>query len=208
MRGLFITLEGPDGSGKTTLLQMLHEALEEKKIAHILTREPGGTVIGEKIRDIILDVNHKELSHRGEALLYAASRAQLVEELIRPTLEKGIHVLCDRFVLSSLAYQGRGRNLGINNIRDINAFATGEIRPDITLFLKVDPLVTLKRKFEGDADRMELEGDGFHRAVYEGYMEILQMYSKDLTVVDANRPVEKVFEESLHIITERLGELS
>jgi dTMP kinase len=169
-----------------------------------LIREPGGTPIGEQVRKILLEPGNHKMSPKTEALLYAASRAQLVEEIIRPNLEKGVHILCDRFVLSSLAYQGWGRNLGISSIRMINDFGTGGLSPHVTLFFRVDPAHTLKRKTAGKADRMEQLGDDFHRKVYEGY-EIVSRDVENVAFIAADGTVEEVYRQCMDVINERLG---
>lgn len=198
MKGLFIALEGPDGSGKSTITKLLGDYLEGKNIPYIMTREPGGTKIGENIRDLILDKENTHMSDETEALLYAASRGQHVKEKIEPALNEGKIVLCDRFVLSSLAYQGKGRGLGIEKVKQINDFAIKDIYPDLILFFHVDPKVTLKRKTENiDVDRLELEGDLFHQNVYEGYMELLKMYPKNIKMIDASRSIEQVLSQSI-----------
>ena len=140
MKGLFITVEGTDGAGKSTQIQLLTDYLKSKGRNVILKREPGGTEISEKIRELILDVNNKEMSDVAEALLYAASRAQLVQQVIKPALVKGEVVICDRFVDSSIVYQGIARGLGKNMVEEINRFAIDGIMPDITLFFDLSPL--------------------------------------------------------------------
>lgn len=198
MKGLFIALEGPDGSGKSTIAKLLADYLEKNKIPHILTREPGGTGIGEKIRDLILDKKNTNMSDQTEALLYAASRSQHVDEKILPSLKEGKTVICDRFVLSSLAYQGKGRGLGIGNVKKINDFAIGDIYPDLILFFHVDPSIALKRKMgHMQVDRLELEGDSFHRNVYDGYMEALDMYPKNIKKIDASGTIQDVLNQSI-----------
>ncbi len=198
MNGLFIALEGPDGSGKSTIAKLLGDYLDKKNIAYISTREPGGTEIGEKIRNLILDKEHTDMSDRTEALLYAASRSQHLDEKILPALKEGKLVLCDRFVLSSLAYQGRGRELGIENVKQINDFAIGDVYPDLILFFYIDPSITLKRKTENiGVDRLELEGDKFHQNVYKGYMEVLDMYPKNIKKIDATKSIEDVLAQSI-----------
>lgn len=198
MKGLFIALEGPDGSGKSTISRLLGDYLKEKGLDFILTREPGGTLISEEIRDIILDKRNTNMSPEAEALLYAASRAQHVHEKILPGLEEGKIVLCDRFVLSSLAYQGKGRNLGIRKVKAVNDFAIGELYPDLILFFHVDPEITLKRKTRSlGGDRLEQEGKAFHRKVYEGYMEVIDMYPKNIKIIDARKSLDSVLEQSI-----------
>ncbi|WP_272878334.1 dTMP kinase [Clostridium sp. Cult3] len=207
MKGIFITLEGPDGSGKSTIMKLIRDYFHEKNIDIISTREPGGTEIGEEIRHIILDNKHKCMSAETEALLYAASRGQHVHEKILPALKAGKIVLCERFILSSLAYQGIGRNLGIEEVKMINDFAIKGIRPDLTLFFHVDPVVTLNRKTnKKGGDRLEREGYRFHKEVYEGYMKLLDMYPENVQVVDATKSVEEVFKQSIYHIENILKE--
>lgn len=206
MGGLFITLEGPDGSGKSTIIQLLGEYLQEKNIDFIMTREPGGTPIGEEIREIILDTKNTNMGPETEALLYAASRGQHVHEKIIPALNEGKVVLCDRFVLSSLAYQGVGRGLGIEKVKAINDFALKNIYPDLILFFHIDPEVTLQRKTkESGGDRLEKEGNIFHKRVYNGYMELLEIYPKNIKIIDANKSIEEVLEQSIKEIEKVLN---
>jgi dTMP kinase len=201
VNGLFIALEGPDGSGKSTIAKLLGAYLKKKDIPHIITREPGGTKIGEKIRDLILDKENTHMSDETEALLYAASRGQHVDEKIVPALKEGKVVLCDRFVLSSLAYQGRGRGIGIEKVKMINDFAIKDLYPDLILFFYIDPSITLKRKIEDrQVDRLELEGDLFHQNVYKGYMEVLDMYPKNIKKIDATGSIEEVLSQSINEI--------
>lgn len=205
MKGLFITLEGPDGSGKSTIIKLIGDYLQEKGIDAIMTREPGGTSIGEDIRHIILDNKNIDMGGETEALLYAASRAQHVHEKILPALNAGKLVLCDRFVLSSLAYQGVGRGLGIDRVKKINDFALSGLYPDLILFFHIDPEITLKRKTNGtDGDRLEKEGNDFHNRVYNGYMELLKLYPDNIRIIDASQSIEKVLEDSIGKIEELL----
>lgn len=198
MKGLFITLEGPDGSGKSTALKLIGNYLETKGIEFTVTREPGGTEIGEEIRHIILDEKNNNMSIETEALLYAAARGQHVHEKILPALERGEIVVCDRFLLSSLAYQGVGRGLGIEEVKAINDFAIRGVEPDLVLFFHVDPELTLERKTgELGGDRLEKAGADFHKTVYEGYMKLLNMYPKNIKVIDASKSIEEVFNQSI-----------
>jgi len=198
VRGKFITLEGPDGSGKSTMLKLIEEYLKDNKIDYITSREPGGTKIGEDIRKIILDVDNKNMSNETEALLYAASRAQHVSEKILPAIEEGKLVLCDRFLLSSLAYQGVGRDLGIDEVKLINDFGTKGLVPDLILFFHVNPEVTLMRKTKNlGGDRLEQEGVNFHNKVYNGYMELLDKYPENIELIDATKPIDQVLEQAL-----------
>ena len=200
---MFITFEGPDGSGKSTIIQKVYDYLIENNYDVIKTREPGGSPIAEKIRNLILDTENTEMGYRTEALLYAASRAQHVEETILPALNENKIVLCDRFLISSLAYQGVGRNLGIENVRKINEFAINGVFPDFVLFFDVDPITTLKRKSSLDtADRLEKEGNNFHERVYNGYKEILNS-EKNVEIIDATQSVEDVFSQCIKVLKRR-----
>lgn len=204
--GLFIALEGPDGSGKSTITKLLEDYLKDKNINHIVTREPGGTLIGEDIRDLILDTKNTAMSPETEALLYAASRGQHVHEKIVPAIKEGKVVLCDRFILSSLAYQGVGRGLGIEKVKAINDFAIKDVYPDLILFFHIDPEVTLKRKTsKNNADRLEKEGNDFHNRVYNGYMELIKMYPKNIKIIDATKPIQEVLNQSIKEIEELLN---
>ena len=203
MKGLFITLEGPDGSGKSTIIKLIGDYLSDKGIDFIMTREPGGTSIGEDIRHIILDNKNTDMGGETEALLYAASRAQHVHEKIIPALKDGKLVISDRFVLSSLAYQGVGRNLGIENVKSINDFALGGLYPDLILFFHIDPEVTLARKTKGSSgDRLEKEGNDFHNRVYNGYMDLLELYPEKIKLIDASQSKEEVLKNSIEKIEE------
>lgn len=205
---MFITFEGPDGSGKSTILNLVWEDLKKRGIDILKTREPGGPEISEKIRDLLLDPENRDLSPRTEALLYAAARAQHVDQWIRPALGKGSIVLSDRFILSSIAYQGYGRGLGSEEIKKINDFAIQEIQPDLVLFFDIDPLLSIKRKRENfEPDRLEQEMDSFHQKVFDGYQKILQQYEKDDTFIriDASGTVEEVFERVMKILNLRIG---
>ena len=204
MKGKFITLEGPDGSGKSTMINLIGQYLKERKISHILTREPGGTEIGEKIRKIIIDVDSKNMGPEAEALLFAASRSQHVHEKIMPALEDGKVVVCDRFLLSSLAYQGVGRNLGIENVKAINDFGLRGIVPDLILFFHVDPEVTLLRKTKEGGDRLEEEGYLFHKDVYNGYISLLEKYPDNIVMIDATKEIEEVYAQTIKTIGELL----
>lgn len=200
---MFITFEGPDGSGKSTIIQKVYDYLIENNYDVIKTREPGGSPIAEKIRNLILDTENIKMGYRTEALLYAASRAQHVEETILPALNENKIVLCDRFLISSLAYQGVGRGLGIENVRNINEFAINGIFPDFVLFFDVDPITTLKRKSSLDtADRLEKEGNNFHERVYNGYKEILNS-EKNIEIIDATQSVEDVFSQCIEVLKRR-----
>lgn len=198
MLGKFITLEGPDGSGKSTIINLIKDYFIDKGIDLIVTREPGGTLIGEEIRDIILDNNNTNMGLETEALLYAAARSQHVHEKILPALKKGKTVICDRFLLSSLAYQGVGRGLGIERVKAINDFGLRGTKPDLILFFHIDPEITLQRKTNVmGGDRLEQEGNQFHKSVYEGYMELLNIYPDNIKIIDATKSIEEVFSQSI-----------
>ena len=174
MKGLFIVLEGPDGSGKTTQINLLEQYLKEAGYECLITREPGGTVIGEEVRELILNPEYKEMSPVTEMLLYAASRAQLVHEVIGPALEAGRIVISDRFVDSSIVYQGIARNLGISTVAAVNAPGIGIYRPDGIFFIDLSEAEGIRRKKnQKKLDRMEQESIDFHHLVSEGYRKVL-----------------------------------
>lgn len=173
MKGRLVTFEGCEGSGKSTQLRLLSEKLSKQGISHIVTREPGGSDIAEQIRNIILNGKNTAMCDECEALLYAAARAQHLREIVQPALDKGMLVLCDRYVDSSLAYQGYARGLDLKFIEDINGFAMRDFRPDLTLFLDISPRAAFERKHGADkGDRMEQLGLEFHEKVYAGYLRI------------------------------------
>lgn len=184
MKGKFITFEGCEGVGKSTQIRLLKEYIEKSGINAIFTREPGGVPICEAVRGIILNKDYTEMSPICEALLYAASRAQLVREIIAPALESGKHVFCDRYVDSSFAYQGFARNLGLENIEAINSFATIGAVPDVTIFLDLPPEQAFSRKGGRDkTDRIELETIDFHKKVYEGYKAVAEKYPERVVCI-------------------------
>lgn len=192
MKGLFIVMEGPDGSGKTTQINLLKEYLEEAGYECLITREPGGTVIGEEVRQLILNPEHKEMSPVTEMLLYAASRAQLVHEVIGPALEEGKIVISDRFVDSSIVYQGIARKLGISTVSAINAPGIGIYRPDGIFFIDLSEAEGLRRKKEQkNLDRMEQEGIDFHHMVSEGYRKVLSG-RPEVMKIDGGRSIDTI----------------
>lgn len=206
---LFITIEGPEGSGKTTVAKKVVEALQNEGYKVLYTREPGGVEIAEKIRDIILDVKNTNLDVRSEALLYAASRRQHLVEKVEPALEQGYIVICDRFVDSSLAYQGHARGIGIDEVYDINMFAIKGHWPDVTILLDIDPEVGLSRIMsnrQDEVNRLDLESINFHKLVHEGYDIIKEKYKERFTFVDGNQTPEKVFDDVYKIIKGKLSE--
>mgnify|MGYP002682029289 FL=1 len=192
MKGLFIVMEGPDGSGKTTQINLLKEYLEEAGYECLITREPGGTVIGEEVRQLILNPEHKEMSPVTEMLLYAASRAQLVHEVIGPALEEGKIVISDRFVDSSIVYQGIARKLGISTVSAVNAPGIGIYRPDGIFFIDLSEAEGLRRKKEQkNLDRMEQEGIDFHHMVSEGYRKVLSG-RPEVMKIDGGRSIDMI----------------
>lgn len=193
--GLFVTFEGPEGSGKTTQIRRLAAWLRDQGRAVLATREPGGTRIGDAVRAVLLDPAHTEMRPEAEILLFSAARAQLVGQLIRPQLTGGGVVICDRFADSTLAYQGYGRQLDLARLRQITAFATGGLTPDLTVCLDLPVLEGLRRKQGGDQaewNRMERERIDFHERVREGFLSLAAAEPARWLVLDATRPVEEV----------------
>lgn len=193
MEGIFITMEGPDGSGKTTQIELLKKYLESRGYDIVIAREPGGTAIGEVIREVILNPEHKEMSHMTELLLYAAARAQLVNQVIKPALLEGKAVICDRFVESSAVYQGIGRGLGVDTVYEVNNFALGDVKPKLTIFMDLDAEQGIKRKKkQAELDRMELEDLSFHKRVVEGYRKLATLYPERIVPIDATLSIEEI----------------
>lgn len=197
-KGLFITFEGPDGSGKTTVSTRVVERLQKEGYQVKYTREPGGSSIAEEIRNIILDPKNTEMDARCEALLYAAARRQHLVEKVLPALDAGITVVSDRFVDSSLAYQGYGRNIGMEEIYSINMFAIEGKLPDKTIYLDVDAQTGLERinANRTTLDRLDAESEAFHNRVHEGYEKVVEKYKERMVVIDASRPVEEVIDDA------------
>ncbi|MDO7788114.1 dTMP kinase [Desulforamulus aquiferis] len=189
-KGIFVVFEGVDGSGKSTQLDLLNKYFQSSGIETYTTREPGGTRVGEKIREILLDPDFSEMRERTEALLYAAARAQLVAQIIRPKLELGTIVLCDRYIDSSLAYQGYGRGMELDFLVNINRLGTGDLKPDLTILLDLAPEEGLARSRKSrPADRLESEALDFHRKVRAGYIE-LSKKSNNYLILNARDPVD------------------
>lgn len=203
---MFITLEGPEGSGKTTQARLLAEWLRERGHEVVLVREPGGTPIGDQIRAVLHDPANTAMAPWTEVFLYAASRAQLVSEVIRPALEAGKVVLCDRYADSTLAYQGYGRGLDLETLRGIIALATGGLTPDLTLYLDIAPEEGLARRRTGgeELNRLDQETLEFHRRVRAGYLELASQEPQRWVVVDAREPIEVVQETLRWILSQRM----
>ncbi len=195
---LFITFEGPEGVGKTTVIQMIAKRLTEKNIDVLATREPGGIEIAEKIRTIILNPEHTAMDERTEALLYAAARSQHYFEKVRPALDAGKLVICDRFIDSSLAYQGFARGIGVDEVLSINEFAIGKKLPDLTILFDLAPEVGLARIYATDnreVNRLDVESLPFHQKVREGYLQLVERYPERIHVVNADQDIESVVED-------------
>lgn len=193
MKEIFITMEGPDGSGKTTQIELLKEYLEKKGYDILITREPGGTAISEAIRKIILNPEFEEMSHMTELLLYASARAQLVNQVIKPALEAGKAVICDRFVESSAVYQGIGRGLGVETVYEVNSYALGDVKPKLTIFMDLDAEEGIRRKKnQTELDRMEKEDLSFHKRVVDGYRQLAQLYPERIVSINATLPIEEI----------------
>jgi dTMP kinase len=186
---MFISFEGLDGSGKSTQAELLRARLEADGVDVVATREPGGTELGERIRDLVLHGNH--VSPWAEALLYAASRAQHVEEVIRPALERGASVICDRYVDSSVVYQGVARGLGLERVFDLNLTAVGGLMPDYTFLLQIDPDDVLAR-LTGEHDRLEREGEAFRALAASGYRDLAARFPERILVLDGTRPEDEI----------------
>lgn len=202
-RNLFITFEGPEGAGKTTVIQKIAERLEQENIEVLPTREPGGIEIAEKIRAVILNPEHTAMDERTEALLYAAARSQHYFEKVRPALDAGKLVICDRFIDSSLAYQGYARGIGVDEVLAINEFAIGKKLPDVTILFDLAPEVGLARIHahgNREVNRLDVESLAFHEKVREGYMLLVKRYPKRIKVVNADQNVEQVVEDVWSIL--------
>jgi dTMP kinase len=203
---VFITLEGPDGSGKTTQARLLAEWLRQRGYEVILTREPGGTPIGDQVRAVLHDPENTDMIPQAEFLLYSASRAQLVAQVIRPALDAGKWVVSDRFYDSSIAYQGYGRGLDLAALRQITRFATGGLVPDLTLCLDVQSDQGIRRRLRGGGEwnRLDREALEFHRRVRMGYLELAGLERDRWVILDASRSVEEVQAEIRTLVQERL----
>jgi dTMP kinase len=203
---MFITFEGLDFSGKSTQARLLHEWLKSKKIRSVLLREPGGTKISENIREILLDKEHLEMTPLTEFLLFSASRAQLVNEVIKPNIKKGIIVICDRYYDSSSAYQGHGGRVDIKKIAEVNDFATGGLAPDLTFLIDISPLNAFKRAVKrGNAkDRMENKNPAFYSRVHKGFRSISKQNKKRFVVIDGTKSVEEIHSAIIHRVSKKI----
>jgi len=207
MKGYFITFEGPDGSGKTTVATEVCKRLTELGYDVIHTREPGGIGISEDIRNIILDPKNTMMDAKTEALLYAASRRQHLVEKVFPAVKEGKIVICERFLDSSLAYQGYGRNLGFDEVLSINLFAIDNTYPDMTIYLDVDEQVGLDRLQDRSfKDRLDQESLEFHHRVSQGYREVLRRFKDRITVIDASKTKQEVIEASMKEILKLIND--
>lgn len=208
MSGLFVTFEGGEGAGKTTVIDEVASRLENDGQGVVVTREPGGIRIAEQIREIILHPEHTEMEMRTEALLYAAARRQHLTEKIIPALQAGKVVLCDRFIDSSLAYQGYARGIGINEVLAINEFAIDSWMPNVTLFLDVRPEIGLQRIHANESrevNRLDMETMQFHHDVYAGYEQVIEMFPERIKRIDAEQGVAKVIELATNYVKEYIS---
>ena len=192
-KGLLISIEGLDGSGKTTQIEMLKKHLENLGEKVIVLREPGGTNIGEQIRTILLDHKNTEMNDVAEMFLYAASRAQLFSQIIKPNLESGIIVICDRFIDSSIVYQGYGRGLDVDDVIKANLTAIQNRLPDITLFIDINAMTSLERRMNASkADRLEREAIQFHERVYEGYIKLSKIFKDRIIIINGEGKIKDI----------------
>lgn len=203
---MFITIEGPDGGGKTTQMNMLVPALEEQGLDIVRTREPGGTDIGDQIRSVIMDMKNKSMDPRAEILLFCASRAQLVSELIRPSLASGKIVLCDRYADSTMAYQGYGHGLDRTALKNLLEFATGGLKPDLTILLDISAEAGLRRRITNhdEWNRMDDYALQFHERVRKGYLEMATAEPVRFAVINADRSKEEIHDEIVAVIMRKL----
>lgn len=208
MKGLFISFEGNDGSGKSSAIKAAYNKLNELGFDVVLSREPGGSKIAEKIRELILDKDNTGMDDWTEALLYAASRREHVQKTLLPAINSGKIILCDRFLDSSLAYQGKARGLGMDNVYNMNQYATDGLLPDLTLFVCVKPEVGMARikKNARDMDRLELEKMDFHHHVYEGYLELCNKYPNRIVQIDGEMTQTEVAEKSIQVVLDYIKE--
>lgn len=210
VNGTLISFEGPEGAGKSSILEAILPLLEEKGIPYITTREPGGVDIAEKIRQVILDPDHTSMDAKTELLLYIASRRQHLVERVLPALAAGKVVLMDRFIDSSVAYQGYGRGLSVEDIEWLNQFATDGLKPDLTLYFDLDVeegLARIARNHEREVNRLDLEGLELHQKVRQGYLALAEKEPERIVKIDASQPFEAVLADVLTILKKRLETL-
>lgn len=209
MNGLFISFEGTEGSGKTSVIKQVEQYFSNLGYPVLVTREPGGIRISEKIRDILLDKQNTEMDAKTEALLFAASRRQHLVEKIVPALKQGKIILCDRFVDSSLVYQGLARNIGMDEVLQINQFAIEDLFPALTIFVDVRPEVGLQRVFHTanrEVNRLDLETLDFHKKIYQGYLSLIEKFPTRIRKINGEAPIESVAKDAIALIEEKLKE--
>ena len=208
-RGLFLTLEGAEGVGKSTNIEFITQYLEQRGIEYVLTREPGGTQLGEKIRELLLAVHEEPMSELTELLLVFAARAQHLDKIIEPALAAGKWVVCDRFTDATFAYQGAGRGLSMETIGELESMVQGELQPDLTLILDLDPEIGMQRAGNrGELDRFEREQMSFFRHVRQGYLDIAQAEPERCTVIDAAKSLEDVKLDLLAALEQGLSKIT
>jgi dTMP kinase len=206
---MFITFEGPDGSGKTTQIALLADYLAKQGYSILRLREPGGTRIGEQIREVLHNHDHNEMNPHAEVLLYSAARAQIVAEVIRPALEAGKVVLCDRFFDSTFAYQGYGHQLDFEALKAITRFATGGLQPDLTIYIDLDPMEGLRRRQDDQTaewNRLDALGETFHRRVHVGYQRLIEEQPDRWVLVDGTQSIDDIQARVRELVSARLSQ--
>jgi len=207
-KGFLVSLEGPEGAGKTSVLEALIPVLEDRGVEVLTTREPGGVLIGEKIREVILDPSHTEMDPKTELLLYIASRRQHLVEKVLPALAAGKMVIMDRFIDSSVAYQGFGRGLDIEAIDWLNKFATDGLKPDLTLYFDIEVeegLARIAANSDREVNRLDMEGLDLHRKVRQGYLSLLEREGNRIEKIDASLPLDQVIANTQQLLFDRMG---
>ena len=207
-KGFLVSLEGPEGAGKTSVLEALIPILEDRGVEVLTTREPGGVLIGEKIREVILDPSHTEMDPKTELLLYIASRRQHLVEKVLPALAAGKLVIMDRFIDRSVAYQGFGRGLDIDAIDWLNEFATDGLKPDLTLYFDIEVeegLARIAANSDREINRLDMEGLDLHRKVRQGYLSLLEREGNRIEKIDASLPLDQVIENTQQLLFDRMG---
>ena len=207
-KGFLVSLEGPEGAGKTSVLEALIPILEDRGVEVLTTREPGGVLIGEKIREVILDPSHTEMDPKTELLLYIASRRQHLVEKVLPALAAGQLVIMDRFIDSSVAYQGFGRGLDIDAIDWLNQFATDGLKPDLTLYFDIEVeegLARIAANSDREVNRLDMEGLDLHRKVRQGYLSLIEREGNRIEKIDASLPLDQVIENTQQLLFDRMG---